>query len=293
MPDPTDRSLFEEHPREFEKNLYAYPVLSRRAGGISIGVNLNLDAFCNFDCIYCQVVRSGQNVGHAKSSRSIDIARLESELDWMVDWAVSGRIWQGTKFAKTPKPLRRLNDVAFSGDGEPTACPDFDKAVAVAADIRRRRRLDGLKLILITNSSLLDREHVRRGLTLMDSPDDEIWAKLDAGSDEYYQKVDRSKVPFSRILSNLLAAAKDRPIVIQSLFMRINGQPAGETELLEYCRRLQDILSGGGKIKLVQIHTVARAPAESWVSALDDEPLDAIAELVRRETGLPISVSYA
>ena len=287
-----DRSLFEEHPREFEENRYVYPVLSRRAGGISIGVNLNLDAFCNFNCVYCQVVRPAKGIGPAECGRSVDVARLGAELDWMVDWVVSGRIWQDTRFAKTPSALRRLNDIAFSGDGEPTMCPDFERAVAAAAEIRSRRRLDDLKLVLITNSTLLGREHVRCGLETMDAGGGEIWAKLDAGSEEYYRKINRSKVPFRRILDNLLETAKARPIVIQSLFMQIEGRPVSESEQQAYCRRLRDIVSGGGQIKLVQIHTVARAPAESWVSALSVEQIDTLAERVRRDAGLPVSVSH-
>ena len=37
------------HPREYANFTYAYPVLSRRSGGVSIGVNLNPDKICNFD----------------------------------------------------------------------------------------------------------------------------------------------------------------------------------------------------------------------------------------------------
>ena len=48
---------FAAHPRTYHENKFVYPVLSRRSGGISIGVNLNPDKICNFDCIYCQVDR--------------------------------------------------------------------------------------------------------------------------------------------------------------------------------------------------------------------------------------------
>ena len=292
MPTSDDRSLFESHPREFEENLYVYPVLSRRAGGISIGVNLNLDLLCNFDCIYCQVMRPPKTQLQAHKSEAVDVARLAVELDWMVDWVASGRIWQGPQFAAAPLLLRRLNDIAFCGDGEPTICPDFDKVVAAAAEIRARRGLDGLKLVLITNATLLDRPHVRRGLSIMDRGGGEIWAKLDAGTEEYYNRVARTKVPFARILDNILQAARKRPIVIQSLFMKIDGRATSAAEQEAYCRRLQELVAAGGQIKQVQIHTVARAPAESWVSALDDEQVDALADRVRRETGLPVTASY-
>ena len=292
MPKPTDRSLFESHPRQFEANRYVYPVLSRRAGGISIGVNLNLGLHCNFNCIYCQVARPAKADRPAQTSEPVDVDRLAVELDWMVEWVVSGRIWQSTRFADTPQDLRRLNDIAFSGDGEPTICPEFDKVVAAAAEIRARRRLHDLKLILITNATLLDRPHVQRGLQIMDNGGGEIWAKLDAGTEEYYHRIARTNVPFGRILDNLLQAAKTRPIVIQSLFMQIDGLPIPEAEQEAYCRRLREIIAAGGKIKLVQIHTVARVPAESWVSALSNEQVDALAQRVRKETGLAVRASY-
>ena len=55
---------------------------------------------------------------------------------------------------------------------------------------------------------------------------------------------------------------------------------------------MTEIVSGGGRIKLVQIHTVARTPAESWVTPLSREELDALAELVAARTGLPVAKFY-
>ena len=280
----TPRELFEAHPRSFRRNRYVYPVLSRRAGGISIGVNLNLDKVCNFGCIYCQVDRTepGQR-------ESVEIDRLVAELDAAVELVTSGRIFEGRQFGRTPPELRRLNDIALSGDGEPTTCGNFDAVVAACADVRRRHRLEDLKLVLITNASMFHREQVRRALATLDAANGEIWAKLDAGTEDYYRQIARSAVPFRRILDNLLGAARVRPIVIQSLFMRIRGQPPGVAEQEAYCDRLSEIASGGGRIKLVQVHTLARPPAESWVTALGSAEIDALADLVRRRTGLPVA----
>jgi len=282
-----DRSLFEAHPRSFEGNRYVYPVLSRRAGGISIGVNLSPDKRCNFDCIYCQVDRA-----QSCPRSPIDLARLAEELDEMVELVTSGRIYQGAKFSETPRQLRRLNDFALSGDGEPTICDRFEDAVAVCVEARRRRALDDVKLVLITNASTLHTERIRRALATLDASGGEVWAKLDAGTEDYYRRVCRTSVPFQRILDNLGEAASVRPIVIQSLFMRISQQPTPPAELDAYCLRLDEITAGGGCIKLVQIHTVARMPAEARVSALADKEVDAVAEQVRRQTGLPVAAFY-
>ncbi len=282
-----EQKLFESHQREFQDNRYVYPVLSRRSGGISIGVNLSLDKTCNFDCIYCQVDRNRPG-----SREPIDIERLAGELDQVVELVVSGRIYEGPKFGKTPESLRRLNDIAFSGNGEPTNCPRFDRVVAACIEVRRRRGLDDVKLVLITNASMLHRNLIRRALRRMDNSGGEIWAKLDAGTEEYHEQVSRSAVPFQRILDNITETARARPIVIQSLFMRIDRRATPPEELAEYCQRLREIVDGGGQIKLVQVHTVARTPAESNVTALSKTQVDAMAKLIGKETGLPVERFY-
>ena len=68
------------HPRNFEANRYVYPVLSRRAGGISIGVNLNLDKICNFHCVYCQVDR-----GEPGEKEFVELPRLRQNWSEMVE----------------------------------------------------------------------------------------------------------------------------------------------------------------------------------------------------------------
>jgi len=281
---PSASDLFAAHPRSFEHNRYVYPVVSRRAGGVSIGVNLNLDKVCNFDCIYCQVNRS-----EPAEKEFVELGRLAAELDAAIELVTSGRIYQQPKFSQTPPPLRRLNDIALSGDGEPTTYRNFDEVIGLCAEVLRRHELDDVKLVLITNASMFHRDRVRRGLAMLDAANGEIWAKLDAGTEAYYNVVARTAIPFWRILENLCDAARARPIVIQSLFMRINGEPPPLTEQEAYCGRLAEIVADGGQIKLVQIHTIARPPAETWVAALADAEVDALADLVRRRTGLPVT----
>ncbi len=287
------RPLFENHTRRFAANRYVYPVLSRRSVGISIGVNLSRDKTCNFRCVYCQVDREAGGGSSTPLPEPIDLGNLAEELSGMVSEVQSGRLFEGPRFTQTPIHLRRLNDIALSGDGEPTLCPQFAEAVQVCAAVRRRHRLDDVKLVLITNAALLDREPVRRGLALLDASNGEIWAKLDAGTEAYYCHVSRSTVPFAKILDNLRNAARARPIVIQTLLMRLDGQPPPGEELAEYCRRLAEITAAGGQIKLVQLHTVARRPAEPFVTPLSDAEMDAIATEVRRATGVSVAVFYA
>jgi len=305
---------FTAHPRSFADFRYVYPVVSRRAGGISLGVNVNLDKRCNFRCIYCQVDRRelaarnlpadrwadsdslesppsedcpGEGSGQ---ERFIDLERLAAELEAGLQMWYSGQLFTFRPFSDLPLELRRLNDIALSGDGEPTLYRNFPEIVACCAEVRRRHRLEELKLVLITNASLLDQPYVQEGLAILDQNNGEIWAKLDAGSEGYFRQVARSKVPLERIVRNIQEAARRRPLVIQSLFMRIAGQGPPPEEQATYCQRLQEILEAGGQIKMVQIYTIARPPTEPMVSALSPEDLGAIAALVRQTTGLPVTV---
>jgi wyosine [tRNA(Phe)-imidazoG37] synthetase (radical SAM superfamily) len=288
MPDsPTPNNaqdLFTIHSRSFEQNRYVYPVVSRRAAGVSIGVNLNIDKVCNFDCIYCQVDRTEMG-----EREFVEVQRLSEELEHSVELITSGRIYDGPRFSHVPEPLRRLNDIALSGDGEPTTYRNFEEVVAVCAKVRERHGLKDMKIVLITNATMFHRPHVQRGLELLDANNGEIWAKLDAGTEAYYDRVARSAIRFSKIMDNLRWAASIRPIVIQTLFMEIEGERPDEAELTAYSDRLSEIIQSGGHIKLVQIHTVARAPAEAYVSALSDERVEEIAELVRDRTGLEVA----
>lgn len=305
---------FTAHPRSFADFRYVYPVVSRRAGGISLGVNVNLDKRCNFRCIYCQVDRWDLAVPSAPAGRAadsgppeclagedrpgtgvgrdrfIDLERLAAELEAGLRTWSSGQLFTIRPFSDLPQELRRLNDIALSGDGEPTLYRNFPEIVACCAQARRRHRLEDLKLVLITNASLLDQPYVQEGLAILDQNNGEIWAKLDAGSEAYFRQVARTAVPLERIVRNIQQAARRRPLVIQSLFMRIAGQGPPPEELAAYCQRLQEIIQGGGQIKLVQIYTIARPPAEPIVSALPLEDLQAIAARVRQTTGLPVAV---
>jgi wyosine [tRNA(Phe)-imidazoG37] synthetase (radical SAM superfamily) len=282
------QSLFREHSRHFANNRFVYPVVSRRSHGISIGVNLNPDKVCNFDCIYCQVNRVEQS-----ETRFVETDQLLRELDDMLTLVTSGELFADEKFVHTPVELRRLNDIAFSGDGEPTTYRNFDDIIEACAGAKRRHGLDDVKMVLITNASMFHKPAVERGLAALDANQGEIWAKLDAGTEDYYRLVERTTIPFKRILDNITAAARLRPLVIQALFMRIKGEPPPPDEQAAFCERLNEIVTAGGRIKLVQIYTVARPPAENFVTPLTDAEVDALVDLVRLRTRLMSEAFYA
>ena len=285
-------ALHTQHQRRYEANRFVYPVLSRRSGGVSVGVNLNPDKVCNFDCVYCQVDRTTQS-----ETRFVETGQLLQELRDVLRLVASGDLYETDKFAATPEPLRRLNDIAFSGDGEPTTYKNFDELMRLAADAkadvaREHPAACDAKMVLITNASMFHRPHVEAGLAILDANNGEVWAKLDAGTADYYHTIERTKIPFRQVLDNLAAAARVRPLVIQSLFLRLAEDPPTDAEIDAYCDRLNEVTAAGGALKLVQVYTVARKPAESIVTPLTDEEVDAIADRVQRRTGLRAECYY-
>ena len=273
----TKLNLFTLHSRSWQSNRYVYPVVSRRSKGLSIGVNLNPDKVCNFDCIYCCVDRTTMP-GRAE----VDLDALRDELRHMLELTTSGAIWQHPPFDRAAPELRRLNDIAFSGDGEPTSYPRFLDACRIASDLITACGLaPPPKIVVITNATLFHRPDVQRALEFLDHHNGEIWAKLDAGTEAYYRLVERTSIPLKRVLDNIAAAGRVRPIVIQSLFMNINGEGPDAMEIDAYIHRLRELVDARCQVKLVQVYTVARTTAEAHVTPLANEAVDAIADRVR------------
>jgi hypothetical protein len=125
----------------------------------------------------------------------------------------------------------------------------------------------------------------------LDRHNGEIWAKLDAGTEEYYRLVMRTSIPMGQVLENIAQAGRVRPIVIQSLFVKVGSEPPSRKEILAYAERLRELVSMGCRIKLVQVYTVARPTAEAYAAPLGDAALEAIAEEVKA-VGLAVETYY-
>ncbi len=277
-----------DHRRVWGDFDYCYPVISRRSRGLSLGVNLNPDKACNFDCVYCEVDRLTP-----ARRRDVDLDQLEQELGMLLDLSASGEIFEFPPFDSARPDQRRLNDIAFSGDGEPTTAGEFAEVVARVAALKQARGLDAVKLVLITDASRLQAPEVAPGLVTLMENHGEIWAKLDAGTEAHYREICRSQIPFQRILDNLLATARRWPIVIQTLFLSWQGQGPDDRELAAYGERLEDLQRQGGRIKALQLYTIARPTPEPEARPLRRLQMDAIAASVRAQfPELPVEVYY-
>jgi wyosine [tRNA(Phe)-imidazoG37] synthetase (radical SAM superfamily) len=253
-------------------------VLSPRANGLSLGINLNPAAKCNLNCLYCEVDRSGKTPDTA-----FDVDRMIKELGETLELVQGGWLRQWPRYAKLPPELLSVRHVALSGDGEPTLSPHFVEATRAVVQLRHTGRK--FKIVLVTNSTALDQPQARQGIDLL-GPEDEVWAKLDAGTQEYLNRINGSNITLDKILKNILGVASQRPVVIQSLFPAIDGDEPSAAEITEYAQRLKELKEAGAQIPLVQIYSATRPVARQGCSHLPLKVLADIAKSVRRVSGL-------
>jgi wyosine [tRNA(Phe)-imidazoG37] synthetase (radical SAM superfamily) len=271
-------------PPEFLGNRFVYAVISQRAHGLSIGINLNPDKCCNFDCAYCEVNRSVP-----VRDATVNLEVLATELEKLLTLTQEQRLREFPYFQTVPQELLALKGVALSGEGEPTLSPQFAEIVREVIHVRSRGKFPFFKLVLITNTSGLDLPNVRQGLHLLTSRD-EIWAKLDAGTQEYMNAVNRTELSLQKVIANILRIGRERPIVIQSLFPLLDGQEPPPEEIELYVKHLLDLKNNGARILLVQVYSAHRPSHHPNCGHLKLKSLSRIVQRIREVTGLPAEV---
>lgn len=272
----------EDHSRDSAGMRYVYPVISRRAGGVSIGINLNPNNACNWRCIYCQVPDLKRG-----GPPPVDLALLERELNDFLAWAVSGDFMT----AHVPEESRQLVDVAFSGNGEPTSAAEFADAVAVVQRVLARHDLaDKLIMRLITNGSLLDRKAVQAGIARIGRAAGEVWFKLDAGTAAGLARINGTRLRPDVVARRLSCCAELAPTWVQACWFRLDGTLPAAREVaawLALLAPLAPVLSG------VHLYSLARPSLQKEAPRLgrvEPEWLEAVAERVRH-AGLKVRVS--
>ncbi|MBN2507211.1 MAG: radical SAM protein [Verrucomicrobia bacterium] len=271
-------------PRNFLDNRFVYVVVSPRARGLSIGINMNPDKRCDFNCVYCEVNREIPG----RDSR-LDVGVMETELQQTLKLAHQGKLREIPLYRSLPHDLLEVRHVALSGDGEPTLSPDFAAAVHAVVHVRAQSRLPFFKMVLITNGTWLDLTPVQHGLKSF-TKQDEIWVKLDAGTQAYMNKVNRPSVTLDKILRNILALARQRPVIIQSLFQSHEGHEPPDEEIHQYALRLKELKDQGADLALVQIYSANRPPSHAPCDHLPLKTLSRIAQTVRSIAGLNAEV---
>jgi len=243
---------------------YVYPVISRRAGGVSVGINLNPNNACNWHCAYCQVPNLVRG-----SAPDIDLQQLETELTTMLD-----AIWHGDFMQRNvPKGMRKLCDVAISGNGEPTSCQRFDEVVQVIVNVLLDFDLAcNIPFRLITNGSYAHKPHVQKGLSMMATYAGEAWVKVDAASKEGIARINGVHVSPERLMQQVQSVAQMCPTWIQTCMLAWNGEAPHENDLLAYLDCLERQKNTQG-LQGVLLYGLARASCQDesvHVSALDE-----------------------
>ena len=273
----------EDHSRDSAGLLYVYPVVSRRAGGVSIGINLNPNNACNWACVYCQV----ENLSRG-GPPPIDLARLERELVGFLDGVLHGDFMT----RHVPTEARRLVDIAFSGNGEPTSAAEFDGAVACVVRVLERCGLKGkLPVRLITNGSLLHRNSVQRGLQLLAEAGGEVWFKIDRAIDDEVAEINGVPGNCARVLKNLQISADIVPTWVQTCWFAMDGKAPSSESRQAYCDLLRHVADKIRGVHLYGLARVSQQAAAPRLSALSAEDLAAFGAQIEKETGIRVIVS--
>ncbi len=271
-----------DHSRDSAGLHYVYPVISRRAGGVSVGINLNPNNACNWRCIYCQVPNLTRG-----AAPPIDLVVLEQELKSFLHELIHGDFMT----QRVPLEARRINDIALSGNGEPTSAAEFVQVVELVARLKRDLAwLLPVKIVLITNGSLLHHKNVQQGVCLMASHNGEVWFKLDRASKAGMLSVNSVVSSMEKVQENLLHAISLCPTWLQTCWFALDGQPPGwqdEEDYLDFLCGMQNKSAGNGdaKLKGVLLYSLARPslqPEAPRLSALSEHQLEVFAKRIRK-----------
>lgn len=277
------------HDRDLAGLTYVYPVLSRRAGGVSVGINLNPNNACNWHCVYCQVpdlVRGKAPV--------IDLGRLEAELRGFLGDLAHGDWMQ--RFV--PEGAREIRDIAFSGNGEPTSAAEFPQAVELVLRLRDEFGLavtgnsgEPVPLRLITNGSLMMQSRVQEGVRRLGEAGGEVWFKIDGGTVEAIERINGVRLEPDAVARNLARCAALCPTWVQTCMFRWDGDAPTEADIEAYLDVLDQ--GRGAGLEGVLLYGVARPsmqPEAGRIKPLTAEELEAIAAQIRKK-GLTVRVS--
>jgi wyosine [tRNA(Phe)-imidazoG37] synthetase (radical SAM superfamily) len=273
------------HDRDNAGMTYVYPVVSRRAGGVSVGVNLNPNNACNWACVYCQVPDLVRG-----TAPEIDLAQLEAELRALLTDILYGDFMQ----TRVPDGARRLNDIALSGNGEPTSAKAFPQIIELLGRVMADFELIGkIKLVLITNGSLVDRPRVQDGLRKMAALNGEVWFKLDSATAIGMRSINQTRIAPDKQFDRLGVAARLCPTWLQTCVFALDGAPPSDSEQAAYLAAVVRMRRQQIPLRGVLLYGLARPslqPQASRLSALPAEWLNAFAERIRA-AGLPVKVS--
>ncbi len=261
-----------DHNRKTFKGKYIYPVVSRRAGGLSLGINLNTNNACNWQCIYCEV----PDLIRGKPD-SINLKELEVELDYWLDQIINQSFLNQYTQNKT-----EFKDIAFSGNGEPTASKQFKDVIKIVIKkINEYKLTKKITIRLITNGSNMSNPNVKEALSLMNNFSREVWFKIDQINEEDVKTINQVNLSKATVKRNLEAALDTSPTVIQTCLFRLNNKLPSNASLDAYIDFLKTYEK---KIKGIHLYSIARLSEQSSdyeLTRLTEPELESIANKIK------------
>ena len=273
----------DDHRRDSAGLRYVYPVISRRAGGVSVGINLNINNACNWACLYCQV----ENLTRG-GPPPVDLALLERELRAFLDDAVHGDFMQ----RQVPAEARKLVDVAFSGNGEPTSAAEFAQSIELVGRVMADYGLSGhLPLRLITNGSLLHRPEVQAGIQQLGQLGGEVWFKIDRVDPSGIELTNGVPMVAEKIARNLAVCAALAPTWVQTCWFALDGESPPAAAREQYCDLLKPLAEQLAGVHLYGLARPSMQPAAPRLGRLAVDELDSFAQQIQKETGIRVVLS--
>jgi len=271
----------ENHDRDVVGLTYVYPVVSRRAGGVSLGINLSPNNACNWQCVYCQVPNLSKGV-----SPVVDLQLLAQELDAFLAKLVLGDYMQ----QHVHEACRVLQDLAISGNGEPTTCPNFHETVEVITQLMQKYELN-IPLRLITNGSSVQKENVQQGLRLMQTFQGEVWFKVDAVGERRTQAINQVSVSPAWQTKQLRTTVNACSTWLQTCVLNAQAQDASYID--DYVAWLSQCLDDDIRPKGVLLYSLARPSMQKDGDKLESASQAYMQGLAEKIESLGLSVKVS
>ena len=272
-----------DHSRELSGLKYIYSVISRRAGGLSIGVNLNVNNACNWQCIYCEIPNLTRG-----SPPPIELDVLEDELRFFLHEIIHGDYMEKNVAIED----RHLKDIAFSGNGEPTSAEEFPQVILIVKKILEEfNLLHKIKIRLITNGSLMHKESVLEGIQVLANMNGEVWFKVDAALEESTKVINQVNIKPQQAIDRLKRCSEICPTFVQTCIFTIDNKEPNNKEIDAYIKLLD---SAKKSIKGVHLYGIARPsmqPEAYRLGRVNINVLENIADQLHNN-GIESTVSY-
>jgi wyosine [tRNA(Phe)-imidazoG37] synthetase (radical SAM superfamily) len=274
------------HDRRIAGLKYIYPVISRRAGGLSIGVNFNTNNACNWRCIYCQV--PDLKAGNAPE---MDFDLLAEELRYFLDEVLHGDFFR--QYQLEPH-LQSIKDIAISGNGEPTSLKSFAKAAVLIAEIATEFGIfPAAKFVLISNGSLIHQLEVQKGLQIMANFNGELWFKLDSATESGRKLINNTGQNQKKLIDHLQIASSLIPTRLQTCMLHFQNQLWTQNEKQAYLTLLKTLQDKHIVLQSIMLYSIARQSLQPEAEQLSNpciEEMQAFAEDIKA-LGLTVSVN--